>query len=501
MSARDIANSFRHLHPDKHTTIPDNTSFSGSNNMASSYDDYINDFLKSSHQALINKNPGATMSSNQNNKNTITAAPVNQRNQNITAISSMNQNNQNTIATASMNQNRQSFTDNTSSVNRIHKPNTTLSIYQNKQPKTISYLRQTHQPAKPTPLRRNITTASLAQINKPSASTSAFSTKPSSQNNLGIPIPLYQINGPSISTTASTYQTNKHDKINPSLSQATNTTLATKGYDLTTGNPNLAIKNSNNQNNYEEKQDLTNKDEQSTDIIGNQNLSSEDKHFHYNNNKDKQTHNSRNEQTHNSRNEQQSTNNNGILNPSLTKDPRSYSSTLGLAISDKRNPNLNNRGKQSFNNKGNQNLTNTERQTTKHPSGPTAKQPSSSTLTCSSITNPNDSTSTSTNGSTTDSSSSSSAEDPHTDHSPSSPPPSPLPIFGHLKILDPRYKDKPYVDPRYDPSLTLAQRLEASTDLPLAPFPNFERKKENEYVYLTAWQPADRRGRKVRLGE
>jgi hypothetical protein len=75
MSARDIANSFRLLHPDKHTAIPDNTSFSRNNNMASSYDNYINDFLSSSHQALINKNPSATMSPNQNNQNTITAAP------------------------------------------------------------------------------------------------------------------------------------------------------------------------------------------------------------------------------------------------------------------------------------------------------------------------------------------------------------------------------------------------------------------------------------------
>jgi hypothetical protein len=43
--------------------------------------------------------------------------------------------------------------------------------------------------------------------------------------------------------------------------------------------------------------------------------------------------------------------------------------------------------------------------------------------------------------------------------------------------------------------------LEASTDLPLAPFSDCEWKKENEYVYLTSWQPADRRGRKVKLGE
>jgi hypothetical protein len=48
---------------------------------------------------------------------------------------------------------------------------------------------------------------------------------------------------------------------------------------------------------------------------------------------------------------------------------------------------------------------------------------------------------------------------------------------------------KPYVDPRYDPNLTLAQRLEASTDLPLAPYSDYEWKMENEYESLTSWQP------------
>lgn len=48
---------------------------------------------------------------------------------------------------------------------------------------------------------------------------------------------------------------------------------------------------------------------------------------------------------------------------------------------------------------------------------------------------------------------------------------------------------RPYVDPRYDPNLTLAQRLEASTDLPLAPYSDYEWKMENEYESLTSWQP------------
>lgn len=51
---------------------------------------------------------------------------------------------------------------------------------------------------------------------------------------------------------------------------------------------------------------------------------------------------------------------------------------------------------------------------------------------------------------------------------------------------------RPDVDPRYDSSLTLAQRLEASTDLPLAPFPEYEWKKENEHEYMMSWQPPDR---------
>ncbi|KEQ72792.1 hypothetical protein M436DRAFT_82071 [Aureobasidium namibiae CBS 147.97] len=51
---------------------------------------------------------------------------------------------------------------------------------------------------------------------------------------------------------------------------------------------------------------------------------------------------------------------------------------------------------------------------------------------------------------------------------------------------------RPTVDPRYDPNLTLAQRLEASTELPLAPFSGYEWKSENEYVNMTSWQPPDR---------
>jgi hypothetical protein len=102
-------------------------------------------------------------------------------------------------------------------------------------------------------------------------------------------------------------------------------------------------------------------------------------------------------------------------------------------------------------------------------------------VTSSSVTNPHDSTSTSTNGSTTNSCSS--AEDPDPTTTPESTPPlSPLPVFDHLEIRDPDHQAKPRVDPRYDPSLTLAQRLEASTDLPLAPFSDYEWKKENEYL-------------------
>jgi len=51
---------------------------------------------------------------------------------------------------------------------------------------------------------------------------------------------------------------------------------------------------------------------------------------------------------------------------------------------------------------------------------------------------------------------------------------------------------RPAVDPRYDPNLTLAQRLEASTDLPLAPFSEYEWKSENEYVSMTSWQPPEK---------
>lgn len=52
---------------------------------------------------------------------------------------------------------------------------------------------------------------------------------------------------------------------------------------------------------------------------------------------------------------------------------------------------------------------------------------------------------------------------------------------------------RPYVDTRYDPNLTLAQRLEASTDLPLAPYSDYKWKMENEYESLTSWQPPVRK--------
>jgi hypothetical protein len=52
---------------------------------------------------------------------------------------------------------------------------------------------------------------------------------------------------------------------------------------------------------------------------------------------------------------------------------------------------------------------------------------------------------------------------------------------------------RPYVDPRYDPNLTLAQRLEASTNRPLAPYSDYEWKMENEYESLTSWQPPIRK--------
>jgi hypothetical protein len=59
----------------------------------------------------------------------------------------------------------------------------------------------------------------------------------------------------------------------------------------------------------------------------------------------------------------------------------------------------------------------------------------------------------------------------------------------------PRRSDVPWIDPRYDPDLTLAERLEASTDFPLAPFSEYEWKVENDYVNLTSWQPPHRRSR------
>jgi hypothetical protein len=59
----------------------------------------------------------------------------------------------------------------------------------------------------------------------------------------------------------------------------------------------------------------------------------------------------------------------------------------------------------------------------------------------------------------------------------------------------PRRSDAPWIDPRCDPDLTLAERLEASTDLHFPPFPEYEWKVENEYVNLTSWQPPHRRSR------
>jgi hypothetical protein len=58
-----------------------------------------------------------------------------------------------------------------------------------------------------------------------------------------------------------------------------------------------------------------------------------------------------------------------------------------------------------------------------------------------------------------------------------------------------RRSDAPWIDPRYDPDLTLAQRLEASTDLPLASSSEYEWKVENEYVELGSWQPSARHSR------
>jgi hypothetical protein len=522
------------LRPPNNTAASENASFSRDNIMASSYDNYIDDFMRLSGQALTNNNPSANIPQTRDNQNAMDASLVDQRNQNITAVSSSNQNNQNNIAAAAVDQRNQNITD-TSSVNRIYKPNTTLSIYQNNKPKAVPSLRQTHKPTKPTPLRQNITSASLHSANGSITGSNTFSTKSFSQDNLGIPVPMYPINGPSTSTIASTASTSQTSQTNQiiqthkphSPSQTTNDTLAIKPPKLTIENPNLAIESPGQKHTGKGKQNLTNKNEQNLDdrdkqsinINGNLNF----------NNKDKRIHNIENEQ---------STNNNGILNSSLTTDYRLHPSTLVLAMSDERNPNLNNRGNQSLNNAGNLSLTNTHEQTFRHPSKPsttnsarhprptvkefskpsttnsarhprpTVKELSSSALTSSSITNPHDSTSssaephdsicTSTNGSTTDSSSS--VEDPNPE-SPSTPPPSPLPVFDHVKIFDPNHQTKPYIDPRYDPSLTLAQRLEASTDLPLAPFSDYEWKKENEYVYLTSWQPPDRRGRNTRLGE
>lgn len=57
---------------------------------------------------------------------------------------------------------------------------------------------------------------------------------------------------------------------------------------------------------------------------------------------------------------------------------------------------------------------------------------------------------------------------------------------------------RPAVDPRYDPNLTLAQRLEASTDLPLAPFSEYGWKSKNEYVNMTSWQPPERHSKEWR---
>jgi hypothetical protein len=504
---KDAANHFKSLHPNNPTAASDNTSFPRDNNMDSSYDNYINDFLRLSNQALTNNNPGATISLDQNNQSITGGLLVEQNNQNNIAAASLNQRSQNINAIPSMNQNDQNIAAN-SSVNQIHKPNTTLSIYQNSKPNAISSLRLTHQPTKPTPLRQNITSASLHSTNGPITGSNAFSTKSFGQDNLGIPIPMYPINGPSTSTIASTASTSQTSQTNQiiqnqkphSSSQITSPTPAVKNSNSNIESPKLAIESPDQKHTAKGKQNLTNKNEQNLDdrdkqsinINGNLNL----------NNKDKRTHNSRN---------QQNTNNNGMLNPSLAKDPRLHSSTPGLAISDKRNPILNNRGNQSLNSEDNLNLTNTDEQTFRHPSEPsttnsaghpglTVKQPGNSTMTSSSVTNPHDSTSTSTNGSTTNSCSS--AEDPDPTTTPESTPPlSPLPVFDHLEIRDPDHQAKPRVDPRYDPSLTLAQRLEASTDLPLAPFSDYEWKKENEYVYLTSWQPPDRRGRNTRLGE
>jgi hypothetical protein len=471
--------------------------------MASSYDNYIDDFMRLSGQALTNNSPGANIPQTQDNQNAMDASSVDQRNQNITAVSSSNQNNQNNIGAAPVDQRNQNITD-TSSVNRIYKPNTTLSIYQNNRPKAVPSLRQTHKPTKPTPLRQNITSASLRQTNQPVTSSTAFSTKLSSQDNLGYPIPLHYINGPSVGTATSPLENNQNNKPH-SASGTTDLTFAIKHSDFTDENPNLAIESPGQKHTGKGKQNLTDKNEQNLDDRDKQSIST---NGNLNlKNKDMRTHNSRN---------QQSTNNNGIPDSSLTTDSRLHPSTLGLAMSDERNPNLNNRGNQSLNNEGNQS---TDEQTIRHPSKTsttnsarhprlTVKELSSSALTSSSITNPHDSSSssaephdsicTSTNGSTTDSSSS--VEDPNPE-SPSTRPPSPLPVFDHLELFDPNHQTKPYIDPRYDPSLTLAQRLEASTDLPLAPFSDYEWKKENEYVYLTSWQPADRRGRNTKLGE
>jgi hypothetical protein len=445
--------------------------------MASSYDNYIDDFMRLSGQALTNNSPGANIPQTQDNQNAMDASSVDQRNQNITAVSSSNQNNQNNIGAAPVDQRNQNITD-TSSVNRIYKPNTTLSIYQNNRPKAVPSLRQTHKPTKPTPLRQNITSASLRQTNQPVTSSTAFSTKLSSQDNLGYPIPLHYINGPSVGTATSPLENNQNNKPH-SASGTTDLTLDIKHPNLIDENPNLAIANLGQEHTGKEKHNLTDKDEQNLD------------------DRDKQSINTNGNPNLNIR-DKQSTNNNDILSPSLTKDPRLHLSTLGLAISDKDNLSLKNKGIQKLSNEDKQNNESTTN-SAGHP-GFTVKQPGSSIVTSSSIANPHDSTSTSTstNGSTTDSSSS--VEDPNPE-SPSTRPPSPLPVFDHLELFDPNHQTKPYIDPRYDPSLTLAQRLEASTDLPLAPFSDYEWKKENEYVYLTSWQPADRRGRNTKLGE
>jgi hypothetical protein len=65
-----------------------------------------------------------------------------------------------------------------------------------------------------------------------------------------------------------------------------------------------------------------------------------------------------------------------------------------------------------------------------------------------------------------------------------------------------RRSDATWIDPRYDLNLTLAERLEAATDLPLAAISEYEWKMENEYVGLTSWQPPHRRGREWKgMGE